>query len=400
MKILMIEDFFHPQAGYQLNVLAPYLVKFGHEVTIFCGEMDKFPDYLTVFFGKDNITEKDQKFTEDTCVNIVRIPVRKYVSGRAIFDEVIYKKVKEYNPDVIYAHGNDSYNGMQFLLKQKEFSCPVLSDSHMVAQASNNKFASLYRKIYKTFVTPVIKKNKNIIIRTVNDNFIIDNYGIPEEQAPVVGFGSDTRKFHPDLKKRAEMRKMLGISEEEIVIVYAGKLDEYKGGLFLANSIQKKFEIPNIKLRFLLIGNVSGDKAEETKELLSKTENDLLMYPTQIYSDLPKWFQVADMAIFPKQCSLTYYDVLACGLPVLVEDNPIGTQRAKECKATFTFKSSNMDDFRFKIVDIANTIDSQKNTNEEKLGNIALHYILDNYNYENQAKKYEDIIKAVVESYK
>lgn len=396
MKILMIEDFFHPQAGYQLNVLAPYLVKYGHEVTIMCGEMDRFPDYLTGFFGKDGLSDKDRSFTEETGVKIIRIPVQKYISGRAIFDKIVFEKAKEMTPDVIYAHGNDSYNGMQFLLKQKMFNCPVLSDSHMVDMASTNKFASVYRAIYRLFVTPVIKKNKNIIIRTVDDPFIIKSYGIPKEQAPVVGFGSDTRKFHPDKSVKAEMRRELGISDDEIVVVYAGKLDEFKGGLFLAESIHDKIEIQGAKLRFLLIGNISGDKAKETGELLDQSENNLLMYPTQVYSDLPKWFQTADVAIFPKQCSLTYYDVLACGLPVLVEDNPIGEQRAKECGATFTFKSGNKDNFRNKLIEIVNAIMMEKENNEKhRFEDIALDYILKNYNYEKQAREYEKIITDV-----
>jgi len=55
MKIVHIEDFFHPDAGYQVNVLAKYLKKFGHEVIVITAEMDKIPEYLTRFFGRDNI---------------------------------------------------------------------------------------------------------------------------------------------------------------------------------------------------------------------------------------------------------------------------------------------------------------------------------------------------------
>ncbi len=398
--IVMIEDFFHPTAGYQVNVLSPYLIRAGYRVSILCGELDRFPDYLTAFFGKNDIGEKDERYTAENGIEVIRVKVKKYVSGRAIYGKEIFNIVKQLRPDILYVHGNDTYVGMQFLSHQKKVNCPIISDTHMLELASTNPLAKLFRLYYRFFVTPHIINNHNMIIRTVDDPFIMKWYGIPKEQAPLIGFGSDTLRFHPDAYTRKAMREKYGYAEEDIIIVYAGKLDESKGGYFLAEAIKERITVQGKQLKFLIIGNVSGDRKKETETLLYESENPVLRQPTQPYPDLPKWFQMSDVAVFPKQCSLSYYDVLACGLPVLVEDNPIGLQRANECKATFTFKSANVDDFRLKIVDIANIINSQNYTNEEKkLGNIALHYILDNYNYEKQAKKYEGIIKVVAENY-
>ena len=55
MKIVHVEDFFHPDAGYQINVLPKYLAKFGHEQVIITSEMDKIPDNLTQFFEIENM---------------------------------------------------------------------------------------------------------------------------------------------------------------------------------------------------------------------------------------------------------------------------------------------------------------------------------------------------------
>jgi hypothetical protein len=46
MKIVHIEDFLHPDAGYQLNSLAPLQRAQGHDVTIVTGELDKIPEDL------------------------------------------------------------------------------------------------------------------------------------------------------------------------------------------------------------------------------------------------------------------------------------------------------------------------------------------------------------------
>lgn len=399
MKILMIEDFFHPQAGYQLNVLCPYLVKFGHEVIIICGELDLFPDYLTNFFGKERIGEKDEEFTRNTGVQIIRLPVKKYISGRAIMN-IPVKEVDKYKPDIVFVHGNDSYIGMLLIMKQKKLKYPLITDSHMLDMASKNKQALLYRWCYKHFITPIIKRHNTIVIRTVDDPFVMKWYGIPQQQSPVIGFGSDTLRFYPDNKNRLVMRKILGIKDDDIVIIYAGKLDETKGGLFLADAIKEKISIQNVNIKFLIVGNVSGKDSEEIINKFKHSQNDIIMEKTQPYAELPKWFQASDIAIFPKQCSLTYYDVLACGLPVLLEDNDIGKKRAKECKAAFTFCAGNISDFRFKLEKIINIVYTERNKASNELSETAIKYINEKYDYQNQARKYEAIMKNVINEFK
>lgn len=73
MRILQIEDFFHPDAGYQVNVLSKYLTKAGHEVIILTSEMLKVPESLTSFFGRSDLEEKDREFERCNKVKIVRV---------------------------------------------------------------------------------------------------------------------------------------------------------------------------------------------------------------------------------------------------------------------------------------------------------------------------------------
>ena len=63
MKIVNVEDFFHPDAGYQINILSKYLVALGHEVIIITSQMDKVSTSLTSFFGKENIEEREKKYS-------------------------------------------------------------------------------------------------------------------------------------------------------------------------------------------------------------------------------------------------------------------------------------------------------------------------------------------------
>ena len=64
MRIVHVEDFFHPDAGYQVNILAKYQVTFGHEVIVITSEMEKIPQDLTAFFGRDHIEEHDKAYEQ------------------------------------------------------------------------------------------------------------------------------------------------------------------------------------------------------------------------------------------------------------------------------------------------------------------------------------------------
>ena len=55
MKIVHVEDFIHPEAGYQVNLLSRLQQLDGHQVTIVTAELEKIPSFLTSFFGKEDI---------------------------------------------------------------------------------------------------------------------------------------------------------------------------------------------------------------------------------------------------------------------------------------------------------------------------------------------------------
>ncbi|MEF9864664.1 MAG: glycosyltransferase family 4 protein, partial [Christensenellaceae bacterium] len=347
MTIVHIEDFFHPDAGYQVNILAKFMAEQGHKIFVITSEMQKIPAYLKDFFDVKHLEDRDRAYTQNTGVEIIRIPLVAYLSGRSIYSSHIFKKIDDIDPDILYVHGNDTYIGIRYALKLGTLSYPVVFDNHMVEMASHNKFKKLFRFFYRHFVTPRLAKHHSIVIRMVDSDFILSQYGIAVENSPIVGFGSDVLAFYPDMKIRMKMRTKLAVDKDDFVVVYAGKLDAEKGGLFLAQSIKSKFKCKS-NIVFLILGNCVGEYGAIVENELNASENRIIRIPTQAYAQLPQYFQCADIAVFPKHCSLTYYDAQATGLPVVLEDNEIGLEREKHGSAV-CFQAQNIIDFRKKI---------------------------------------------------
>lgn len=387
MNIVHVEDFLHPNAGYQVNILSKYMVEQGHLVTIITSKMEKIPDYLTNFFGRDEIEKNDREYEKKTGVNIIRLPLSNYISGRAVFTSRLFETVDFLKPDVLFVHGNDTLTGIRYIMRLKKINYPIVMDSHMLEMASINKFNKLYRILYRKIITPIIVKNKIPVIRTQNDSYVENFLGIPLDQCPWISVGSDTLLFHPDKITRENFRRSNDIGNDDFVIVYTGKLDEAKGGMLLAQAFKNKFKTEK-QVVLVVVGNATGEYGKAVEDIFSKSENAIIRFPTQKYTELAKFYQAADLSVFPKQCSLSFYDAQACGLPVLSENNNINIDRLKFGNGA-CFIAEDINDFRKKIIEFV----EMEGEDYKKISENAYNFVKTNYNYKEIAQKYTDILR-------
>ena len=382
MVIAYICDFFHPYAGYHPNLLSKYWARFGHKVYMLTSEMDKIPRDLTEFFGAEDIEEKDRWFEKEFNVDIVRLPLIAYKSGRSIYKRKIFSYLKQIDPDVVFVNGNDTLIGIELTLRYKKNSWGLVMDSHMLEMASNNRFRKAFRTFYRKCVTPVIIKNAIPVIRTQDDLYVEKCLGIPVTDSPWISFGTDMTLFRPDSEQRRKFREDNKIDENAFVVLYAGKLTESKGASILADAVHRKLN-SNREIVFLFIGNTEGEYGDSIEREFSSSNYRVIRYPTQKYFDLPKFYQAADVAVFPKQCSLSFFDVQACGLPVIFEDNEINIERCT-CHNAMTYKTNCIEDFCDKLFYFSNL--SYEEYNEYSRN--AYSFVLETYNYETKALEY------------
>lgn len=391
MKIIYINDFFHPDAGYQDNILTKYWSGFGNEVSMITSEIEKMPVRLTKFFDCTEIEKKDLEFEKNNKVKILRVPIIAYKSGRSIYSRKIFRLINEINPDIVFVNGNDSLIGMELICRQKKMPYALVLDSHMLEMASKNPLRDLYRFWYKRFITPIIVKENIPVVRTQDDAYVEKCLGIPLSRCPFISFGSDTILFHPDKNQNAKFRKENDILPDDFVVLYAGKLSKDKGADILAEVTDKKIsEKRNVV--FAIVGNSSGEFGEEIEKKFSGSRNRVLRFPTQKYVKLCDFYQAADIAVYPKECSLSFYDVQACGVPVVFEDNNVNISRSMNNNA-IVFKSGNTDDLASKIRFFA----EMKEDEFLLYSNQAEKFILQDYKYEDKAQEYLALFQKSLE---
>ncbi len=394
MRILHIDETFHPSFGYQLNSLSKYEAKAGNEVYIITSCYEKLHPAFS--FTKDNkrLMEYDEAFAKQNNVSIIRTEVKKFISGRAIYNlKKLFKKIDEISPDVVMVHQVETFAAIMYILKGYYKKYPTVFDSHMLSMATANKYVKIYNFLYKIFVTSKINKNQLKVVRTQQDNYVIKTLGISEKYSPFISFGTDLMLFSSNEVSRKEFRKQNNISQDAFVVVYTGKMDKAKGGLLLAEALKKKFEIKNGReIVFVVVGNIyDNEYGNKVKELFENSENRVIRFPTQKYVDLPKFYQAADLNVYAKQCSLSFYDAQACGLPVVSEDNNINVERNSNGNG-LCFKSGDVDDFREKI----DYFYSLSNQEYLQYSENAVKYIVENFNYADISAKYDEYLKLAI----
>lgn len=388
MKILHVDETFHPAFGYQANPLAKFQQKQGNEVYIVTPTKEfLYPVYHEFGDHGEHLVEQDVAYEGSTGVKIIRIPAKGYFMKRLVYGKEIFEIVDKIKPDVLFVHCVETLTAMRFVLKKPKY--PMIFDSHMLSMASENKLAKAYETAFRTIITPKIKKRKYDVIRTQDDDYVNSHLGIPESQTPFISFGTDTILFCPSNEVRTSFRDEQGIRQDEFVVVYTGKLTEAKGGKLLAETFSKKFERP---ITLVCVGSPPSDEyGQQVKKLLDESENRVIMFPTQSYLDLAKFYQMADLSVFPKQCSMSFYDAQACGLPVVSEDNNVNVDRCSHHNGD-NFKSGNVEDFRAKIMRFASMSDDDMRSYRSS----SRAFIESGYDYVDIAKQYTDYLKKAV----
>ena len=393
MKILHVDETFHPAYGYQVNPLAKFQRRAGHDVTILTVDAGHLhPVYAEFGDHGEHLTEDDARYERETGVKIVRVKTRGYLMHRAVYSgAALWRAIREIDPDVIFVHCVETITGMRFLLFERRY--PMLFDSHMLSMASGNRFHRAYEAVWRRTLARVIKRHGFRVVRTQDDPYVNEKLGIDPALTPFVSFGTDTLLFRPDADARRAFRQEHGISDGEFVVVYTGKLTEAKGGMLLAEVFEEKFDPP---VTLICVGDPpENDYGRAVRQKLEDSENRVLMFPTQKYTDLAAFYQAGDLSVFPRQCSMSFYDAQACALPVLSEDNSVNVERCAH-ENGLNFRAGNAADFRRQIKAFFDLPDGER----ARMGQNARAFVEADYDYTDIARTYSDCLAETIEHHK
>lgn len=149
------------------------------------------------------------------------------------------------------------------------------------------------------------------------------------ENTAVIFNGIDTTTFQQEITKveKHELRKSLGLNDDDFVLVFCGRLVKIKG---VKEIIEAVIKTNNTKVKLLIIGSSNfgnGDEGtypEEVKRLVQEHKDQIKFTGYIDNNDIYKYHKIADVGVipstYPDPCPLSMFEMIASGLPTIASE--------------------------------------------------------------------------------
>ena len=131
----------------------------------------------------------------------------------------------------------------------------------------------------------------------------------------IPGVGVDTKKFLKSVNNREETRKELGFSQNDLVLISVGEVNENKNHGVVIEAIAK---LKNEKIKYIICGqgDLEVERKKRIKELCLANQVKLLGFR----SDVKNYLHMSDVFVFPSKregLAVAPLEAMACGLPLI-----------------------------------------------------------------------------------
>jgi len=127
--------------------------------------------------------------------------------------------------------------------------------------------------------------------RLVNDAVTL---GVPHEKIHVIPIGVDLARFRPGVDS-SELRSGLGIRDDELVILFVGRLALVKRVDMLID-LSRLLSREQVKFRMVIVGD--GEYGEYYRQMAQGMENVIFLGSIPS-ADMPRYYALADLVLLP-----------------------------------------------------------------------------------------------------
>jgi glycosyltransferase involved in cell wall biosynthesis len=349
MKIVHVASWYVPNTGYEENFLPAEQAKLGHQVHIITS--DRIPAYKGYKHHMGRFIDEriiGSGIFEDNNVTIHRLPCRLEVkNGGQVILKGLRRTLRELEPDVVQAHGTWTPPAILAVWYSKELGYKVFVDDH--SHVDNFRTDSLLKKMYvkvaAVFYGVYGKRVSCWMPKTYAAKEIMQSLlKVPSDRTEVVHLGADATRFFKSDEYRAAGRALIGIEDDDTLIITSGKFDEPKDihiliGAFHAVASKRD------DVYLLLLGNGPESYMQRIRTLATSSDSSsrILFKDFASHNELPLYYNAADLGVWPGAHSITVIEAVATGLPVILPEGELAYGVLFKKDAAVGFKRGDSD---------------------------------------------------------
>lgn len=290
--------------------LSQALFNCGHNVTI----------YTTDIFNRDNTLNHKNKNLIMNGISVYEFKSIGWYPFFVSFDviQALSKTLKKF--DIIHVHEYRTFQSIVVHHYARMHKIPYVIHAHGALPTNIGK--STFKKLYDLFFGQrILKDAAKVIAITEVEAKQYESMGISREKIVVIPNGVDFSEFH-NLPSRGMFRKKIGISDDEKIVLYLGRLDQTKGIDILVQTFAEiSTEIYDSKL--IIIGKDYGSKPQLLDLVNELKLNDKVIF-TGFLEKTEKMEALVDADVFvsPSFSGFphTFLEACACGTPIVTTD--------------------------------------------------------------------------------
>ena len=268
---------------------------------------------------------------------------------KGVVNPELPQQIEAYKPDAILIYGW-AYSGHLKAIRYFKNKVPVFFRGDSTLLNKQKGIKSLLKSIFLKWVYSHVY---HAFYVGTNNKAYFKQYGLKEDQLNFAPHAIDNARFQTDQSQQAtQLRASLNITDDDILILYAGKFEPFKNIKTLVAAFANITQ-PNVHL--LLVGNgvdepdlVSYAKTNDIKRL------HFLNFVNQSY--IPVVYQAADIYCLPsisESWGLAVNEAMACSKAVLVSDKVgCAIDLAFPGKNGDIFEAANVDDLTKKLTQL------------------------------------------------
>jgi glycosyltransferase involved in cell wall biosynthesis len=328
MRIALISRWFSEAMGYGENCLPKALAFLGVEVHLITANVQPYfnsPNYQETYepFIGPGVVDCGVKSIDGYTLH--RLP--HVMHGRGLRIHGLPGALRELRPDVVQTFEAGGWTTYDAALAARRMGCRLFLEMHHHASVypGSSWRARAHGLWQQMIVAPIAGRWVNRVtekcypISLDAAEIAVRYFGIQRQKICVTSLGVDTELFKPVgddtmRQRRNEMRRRLGFQPSEIVCIYTGRFSPSKDPLCLAQAIAALTERGQ-PFRGLFIGSGAAEKVAAIRGC-----RGCVVHPFVPFSDLPAYYQAADVGVWPRQESTSQLDAAASGLPIIVSD--------------------------------------------------------------------------------
>ncbi len=319
MKILhlCLASFYIDHYSYQENLLPLYHKKMGLDVEIIASLITFDAD------GKGCLLENSGSYINENQIPVTRLDYKKTkFSQRLRRYEGTYEAIFRANPDIIFIHGCQFLDIKQVVkyVKQRP-EVKIYVDNHADFSNSARSFLSknvLHKIVWKNcarIIEPYTDKFYGVLPARVD--FLKDIYKLPGDKTDLLVMGAADEKVKEAKNEgiRRALRDKYKIKATDFLLMTGGKIDQAKKQTLTLMKAVKEIDSSEVKL--IVFGWVVEELKSEIDHLADGKKVQYIGWIDA--ADSYRYFEAADLVVFPGRHSVFWEQVVALGKPMVVK---------------------------------------------------------------------------------